>query len=116
MKRNLTLFSFLLVTEVAIALFHFHKFVRGFIGDILIIPLLYFLLKLFTKLSTLKTLLFVLIIAFGIEFLQLFHISEALEINNKIINTIIGTTFDPKDLIAYLVGGLLVLTLEKLKK
>lgn len=116
MKRNLTLFSLLLVTEIAIALFHFHKFVRGFIGDVLVIPLLYFLLKLFTNLSTLKTLTIVLFIGFSIEFLQVFHISEALEINNKIINIIVGATFDPKDLLAYLVGGLLVLTIEKFKK
>ncbi|MFC7358318.1 DUF2809 domain-containing protein [Jejudonia soesokkakensis] len=116
MKRNLILFVLLLIAEIAIALFHFHKFVRGFIGDVLVIPLLYYFLKLLTKFSTLKTLVIVLLIAFSIEFLQLFPISETLEINNNIINIIIGTTFDPKDLLAYFIGGIGVFTIENFKK
>ncbi len=113
MKRYFTIFTLLLITEVAIAIFHFHRFVRGFLGDVLVIPLLYSLLRGSTKLSVKKAAITVLFVAFTIEFLQYFTIAEILGIQSKILKTMLGTSFDPWDLLAYTLGFILILLFEK---
>ena len=114
MKRTLLIFSLLLVTEIAIAVFHFHKFIRGFLGDVLVIPLLFYFLRIFTKWRTLYLALTVLGIAVMIEILQLANTLKYLQINSTFLQIILGTTFDYKDLLAYFIGFLLVLRIEKL--
>lgn len=113
MKRTLTLFILLLVTEVAIAIFHFHKFIRGFVGDVLVIPLLFYFFRLFITWRTLYLALSVLGIAVAIEFLQLTNALNLLVFNSNILQTALGTTFDYKDLLAYFVGFLLIFFIEK---
>ncbi len=115
MKRYATIFILLLVTEVAIAVFHFHKFVRGFIGDILVIPLLYTLLRLVWKLSSKRTLQWVLVIAFSVELLQLMSITKHFHIENKVVLLLLGQTFDGWDLVAYWFGIIPVLLIEKFR-
>ncbi|MEM7086126.1 MAG: DUF2809 domain-containing protein [Bacteroidota bacterium] len=113
MKRYFTIFILLLVTEVVIAVFHFHKFIRGFLGDVLVIPLLYTLIRSCTKLSGKQALVLVLGLAFTVEMLQLFSIADALHINNKMARVMIGNTFDGWDLLAYWFGIIPVLFIEK---
>jgi hypothetical protein len=89
--------------------------VRGFLGDVLAIPLLYFLLRSFSNLSKNKTLILVLIIGFVVEILQLVDLVNLLNIQSDALSIILGNTFDWTDLIAYALGGILILLLEKLK-
>lgn len=112
MKKYTIIFLLLLVTEIAIAVFHFHRFVRGFIGDVLVIPLLFAFLKMVTNISSKNALYLVLVFAFVVEIAQYFSISELLGIHNRILTTVIGTQFDPLDLVAYLFGILPVLFIE----
>jgi len=114
-KRYFIPFLLVLVSEIAIAIFHFHRFVRGFLGDVLAIPLLYFLLRSFSNLSKNKTLILVLLIGGAVEILQLVDLVGLLDIQSPVISTILGNTFDWTDLIAYALGGILILLLEKLK-
>lgn len=113
MKRYFTIFTLLLVAEIAIAVFHFHRFIRGFIGDLLVIPLLYVLGRALTKIPAKTILLMVLGLAFSVELLQLFSFTERLNIDNKIAQIILGSTFDGWDLVAYWCGILPVLYIEK---
>ncbi len=114
MRRSLIIFILLLVTEVAIALFHFHKFIRGFMGDVLVIPLLFYFLRIFIKWRTHYLAITVLGIAVLIEFLQLTDVLKHLHSTSKFLQIILGTTFDYKDLLAYSTGFLMVLGFEKL--
>lgn len=114
MKRNLLLFALLLVVEIAIAKFYFTEFIRHVVGDVLIIPLLYYLLRAITKTAKLKSILLVLCFAFFIEFLQWIHITEIVNITNPTLRIITGTTFDYRDLIAYTVGALILVITEKI--
>ena len=66
-KRLFILFAILLALEILIAKYEFHPFIRGLVGDILVIPLLYVFLKIFFKISSEKLLGLVLLLAFGIE-------------------------------------------------
>ena len=111
-RRYLTVFILLLVTEVAIAWFHFHKFVRGFLGDVLVIPTLYTLARILLPLSWKKVLAGIMALAIAIECLQGLGISELLGIKNKVLLVILGNTFDPWDLVAYFIGFLFVILFE----
>ncbi|MEZ4859154.1 MAG: DUF2809 domain-containing protein [Flavobacteriaceae bacterium] len=113
MSRYFWIFLLLLVTEIAIAVFHFHKFIRGFLGDVLVIPLLYCFLKLFLKVSSKKLLYGILMFAFLVELLQLFNLAELLGFQDAVAAIILGTHFDFMDLVSYLLGIIPVLIIEK---
>mgnify|MGYP002712976234 CR=1 FL=1 len=100
--------------EVAIAYYHFSPFVRGLLGDVLAIPLLYTFLKVFIRKKKVATAGFVLCFAFFVEFLQLIKMAEAFSLRSKILLTVMGSVFDPLDLLAYTFGFLLVVFSEKL--
>jgi len=107
-KHYFAAFLLVLATETVIAVFYFHRFVRGFLGDVLVIPLLYFFVKTFSSVSPEKALSGILGFAFLVEILQRFNLSEKLNLQSKLINIILGNTFDPMDLIAYTTGAILV--------
>ena len=113
MKNYLIVFILLFITEIAIAYFHFNAFIRGFLGDVLVILLMYSFLKIFIKNNVLKTAVSVLAFAYFVELLQLFKLAEKLNIHSEILLTIIGSVFDVSDLAAYFLGFLLILLLEK---
>ncbi len=113
MNRYFLIFLLLLLIEIAIALFSDHFFIRGFLGDVLVIPLLYSLIKIFIEISTAKAIISIVIFAFIIEFLQSFQIYESLGMHSELTKILLGTTFDWKDLAAYLFGGILIYGFEE---
>ncbi|SRX54789.1 hypothetical protein AEQU1_01806 [Aequorivita sp. CIP111184] len=113
MKNYLILFIILLLLELAIAYFQFNSFIRGFLGDVLVILLLYSFLKIFIKNNVLKTAVSVLAFAYFVELLQLFKLVEKLNIQSEILLIIFGSVFDFWDLLAYFLGFLLILLIEK---
>lgn len=117
LSKNYKLLSLLLfIIEVLIACYIKTGFVRHTLGDFLVVILLYCFLKIFIK-GHHNTIAFgVLIISFIIEFLQLFHVLDLLNVQNKIVRIVLGTTFQPTDLIAYTLGILTVLIIENSKE
>lgn len=111
-KTHLLFFLGLLLVEIAIAKYEFHPIIRSFIGDVLIIPLLYSFIRSFWSFKSEGLVLYILLFAFGIEALQLFELAKVLGVESKILKIIIGTTFDPWDLIAYGFGALLVIFIK----
>lgn len=103
-KSYFIVFFLLLIIEVLITIFYFNPFIRGFVGDILVVILIFSFIKTFICVSSKKVLLVTLLFAFGIEFLQLFEITKHLNIQSKLIKTILGTSFEYTDFIAYIIG------------
>lgn len=100
--------------EVLIALFVNDSFIRPYLGDVLVVILIYCFLKSFLQLPVLTVALFVLIFSFTIEFLQFLNIVEKLHLEkSKIARTVIGTSFSWIDLLTYIVGIAIVLVVEK---
>lgn len=100
--------------EVLIALFVNDDFVRPYLGDVLVVILLYCFFKSFFKLSVLIVALFVLTFSFTIEFLQYLNIVEKLSLEkSKIARTVIGTSFSWIDLLTYIAGIAIVIVVEK---
>ncbi len=112
--KHIVATSALFATEIAIAYFHFTPFIRGFLGDVLVIWLLYSFLKIFIKNNVLKTAVSVLAFAYFVELLQFFKLAAKFDIHSEILLTIIGSVFDFWDLVAYTLGFILILLIEKI--
>ena len=114
MKRYkyLIIFITILIIELTIAIFLKQGFIRENIGDVLVVPCIYALLKfIFPKTKHLA--LYVLILAIIVEFLQLLNITNIISNNNKILSIVLGGTFDIKDIICYTVGYILIIINKK---
>jgi hypothetical protein len=117
MIKYILIFLSLIVTEILIAIFYIHPIIRHFVGDILVIPLIYYFMRIFfNDISSERLVLYVLLFAFGIETLQYFLFADILKIESTLFRTIMGTVFAVSDLVAYVLGGLMVLTADKLLK
>lgn len=102
------------IIEVMIALFVNDNFVRPYLGDILVVILIYCFIKSFLKLPVLNVAVFVLLFSFTIEFLQFLNIVEKLHLEkSKIARTVIGTSFSWIDLLTYIIGISIVILIEK---
>lgn len=100
--------------EVLIALFAHDNFVRPYLGDVLVVILIYCFVKSFFKLPIITTAVAVLIFAFIIEFLQFLNFVEKLHLEkSKIASTVIGTSFAWEDIVCYIVGIAIVIAVEK---
>lgn len=100
--------------EVLIALFIHDGFVRPYLGDVLVVILIYCFLKSFLNLPVLTVAIAVLVFAFTIELLQFLKIVEKLNLEkSKIATTVIGTSFSWIDLLTYIVGIAIIIAVEK---
>ena len=107
-------FVTIFLIEVLIALFLHDAFIRPFVGDVLVVVLLYCFIRSFFKLSIKNAIIAVLIFAFAVEFAQYFDLVEKLGLeHNRMARIVIGSTFDLLDLLAYLTGGILILLGEQ---
>jgi len=110
--KGLALFSFLLGLLI-IFFFANYPFIRGAIGDLLIVVFTYFLIKSFYKLDSKLLSFIVILIFFLLEGLQYFNFVEYLGLSkNKIAKIVLGATFDPVDLLFYLLGGIIAYCLD----
>ena len=109
----LTVLFFL--TEVFIALYIQDSFIRPYFGDFLVVILLYCFLKSFIKVSVFVATSIVLLFSFAIETAQYFNIIEKIGIQDvTIARVIIGNSFSWIDLVAYSLGIITVLIIEKI--
>lgn len=103
------IFLIIFLLEVVIALFVHDKFVRPYVGDMLVVILIYFAVRIVVPQGCRFLPLYVFLFAFLVEVLQYFHLVEVLGVaDNRFLRTILGATFDVKDIICYGIGGLAV--------
>ena len=104
----------LFITEVLIALFVHDQFIRPYIGDFLVVILIYCFVKSFLNTPVVPTALGVLVFAYTVELLQYFRIVELLGLqHSKAARIIIGSSFEWQDMLAYTMGILIVVLVEK---
>lgn len=109
----------LLAVEVLIALYVHDDFVRPYIGDILVVIVVYAFVRIFIPEKVKLLPLYVFIFAVGVEILQWFHIVNILGLTgNRFFSVLIGGAFDVKDIFCYgagciLLGGYEYLTRRK---
>jgi hypothetical protein len=107
----------LLCTEIAIAFFVKDKIIRPYIGDLLVVILIYAFVKIWISNRELLVAISVFVFACFIELLQYFHIVEVLGLDgNKVATVIIGSKFNTLDIVMYLMGTIAVIVTEKFLK
>ena len=120
MKFNLRyflLFILLFVVEVLIALYLHDRIIRPYIGDLLVVIMIYCFVKSFLNTDVIRTALAVLLFAYIIEVLQYFKFVKLLGLqNSKLASVVLGTSFQWIDLVAYTAGAAIVVAIEKLRK
>lgn len=105
----LTVTILLLLVEIFIALFVHDNFIRPYIGDVLVVVVIYTFVRIFIpeKVSWLP--LYIFIFAAFVETLQYFNIIELLGLeDNRFMSILIGSVFDIKDIICYGAGCLIL--------
>ncbi len=113
--KYLLLFVTLFAFEVVIALFFKDAIIRPFFGDVLVVSLIHSFFRIFLKVSYWKLAFAVFLFACCIEILQYFDYVALLHLeNNRVMAIILGRTFEWLDFVAYFVGFLLILAVEKI--
>ncbi|CAL67518.1 DUF2809 domain-containing protein [Christiangramia forsetii] len=98
-------FVFLFIIEVLIANFVTDSFVRPYLGDFLVVILIYCFLMSISKISVVNGLLIVLLFSFAVEFFQLINIVKLLQYQPpRIVMIVLGSSFSVWDLMAYTLG------------
>ena len=102
------------LVEISIAIFVKDTLIRPFIGDVLVVILIYCFLRIFLNIKYRKLAVGVLIFACVIEILQYFDYVKLLGLdNNRILSAAMGRTFEIMDFAAYFTGFLLIIFIEK---
>ncbi|MDR5591007.1 DUF2809 domain-containing protein [Christiangramia sp. SM2212] len=109
----LILFCILLCIELAIAVWVKDDFIRPYLGDFLVVILIYSFLRSISRIRVINALLIVLCFSFAVEFFQLVNIVKILQYQPpKVVMIILGSSFSAWDLLAYSLGILFTGFLE----
>jgi hypothetical protein len=107
----------LFLIEVFIASFVHDKIVRPYIGDLLVIILIYCFCKSFFNAPVIITALSVLLFAYAVELLQYLNFIHYIGLQqSRLANIILGNSFEWIDMIAYTIGTLLIFYFEVLRQ
>lgn len=110
-KRTAYLLATVLIflVELFIALFVRDAFIRPYVGDMLVVVLVYTCVRVLFPEKPRLLPLYVFLFAAGVEALQGIRIVELLGLqDNRFFSILIGTTFDWKDIVCYGVGCVLL--------
>lgn len=103
--RNLGIFLTLVLVEMLIALYVHDDFVRPYVGDVLVVAVIYFFVRIFIPEKCRWLFAWVFAFAAATEVLQYFRIADVLGLpENSALRIAIGTTFDWKDMACYAAG------------
>ena len=107
-KRRLiyfALFVILLGAEIYIGLYVKDNIIRPYGGDVLVVILIYCFIRIFMPDGARFLSLFIFLFACGVEFAQKYDYATLLGFaDNKLIRTILGTSFSWYDILCYAIG------------
>ncbi|MGE5422875.1 MAG: DUF2809 domain-containing protein [Ignavibacteriales bacterium] len=107
-------FVALLIVEIIIAVFVNDAFIRPYVGDMLVVILMYTLIRGIVKKPIKGLPIYLFIFALTVEMAQYYSVLEKLNLpDNKIVSIIIGNTFDFKDILCYLFAVAILILWEK---
>lgn len=98
-------FLVLLMVEVLIAVFVHDDLIRPYVGDMLVVIVVYCFVRIFMPVKCRILPLYVFLFAVGIEILQYFQLVQLLGLEeNKILRILLGSVFDVMDILCYAIG------------
>lgn len=109
-------FALLLLIEVIIALYVHDSFIRPYVGDMLVVILVYSFTRIFIPEKCRLLPLYVFLFAAGVEVLQYFKLVHVLGLeDNRFLRIVLGSVFDLKDIACYGAGCILLEVFERKK-
>ncbi|MCI8532429.1 MAG: DUF2809 domain-containing protein [Lachnospiraceae bacterium] len=106
----------LFLTEAVIALMVYDDFIRPYMGDALVVILLYCMVRTVVPEKMILLPLYVFLFACFTEFMQYLHIVERLGLqDHTFFRILIGMVFDWSDILSYGVGCMLLGVYEAVK-
>jgi hypothetical protein len=106
----------LLLTEIFIGFYLHDAFVRPYVGDFLVVMLIYCFVKSFMGTPVIQTTIGVLLFSYIIEVLQYFHFVDVIGLGGfRLAVTLMGNYFAWADLFAYTLGIVTVILLEQIR-
>lgn len=113
-KKYFLIAVVLFVVEVLIALFVNDRIIRPYVGDYLVVILLYCAVRSVIDTTINNAAIGVLIFAYAVEVLQYLNLVARLGLaNNTFANVVIGNRFEWIDILAYTLGIVTVVILER---
>jgi hypothetical protein len=98
----------LLGLEILIAIYVKDQWIRPFLGDTLVVLLIYSFLRIWIK-HSLKLIMGILLFSFFVEYLQYLCIISLLGLEkHTLLKIIIGSSFDFRDLLTYTLGAIIL--------
>lgn len=89
------------------------NFIRPYVGDFLVVILIYCFLKSFLNIPVIPLALSVLLFSYCVETLQYFQLVNKLGLqHSKLARIVIGTSFEWIDIIAYTLGIAFIIFIE----
>lgn len=118
MKNNRVFYAVcfvaLFVVEALIALYVRDRFVRPYLGDVLVVVLVYCFVRIFVNRPLRLLPLYVFVFACGVEFLQYLQLADLpLFRQSAVARVVLGSVFDWGDIACYAVGCLLLAGIRK---
>lgn len=111
--KYIAAFLGLFAIEVFIALFVHIKIIRNYIGDALVVILMYTFIKAVVKRHIRFLPIYIVAFASAVEVSQYYHLVNILHLeNNKFMSIIMGNTFDLEDILCYSIGGVILILWE----
>ncbi len=106
----------LLVIEVCIALFVRDRFVRPYVGDVLVVMLIFFAVLAVIPARPLPLACGVLLFAFVVEITQGLGLIDRLGLENSTLaKLVLGNTFQWGDLLCYVLGAITSLAIVRMR-
>lgn len=107
----------LLAVEVLIALYVHDQFIRPYMGDVLVMIVLYCFVQIWNPDGWNGLPLFLFLFAVGVEILQYFQLPAVLGVeHNPFLRIVLGSVFDLKDILCYGVGSILLALFQRWEK
>ncbi|MFN0293687.1 ribosomal maturation YjgA family protein [Pedobacter helvus] len=110
---SLLIAAAIFIIEILIALYITDNFIRPYVGDVLVVILIYYFVKAFVHIGVWPLAIATLLFSYVIETLQYFQFVKLIGLGeNKLANIIIGNYFAWEDMIAYTIGITIVVFIE----
>lgn len=108
-------FMLFLIIEVIIAIYIHDNFIRPYVGDMLVVIVVYCFIRIFIPEKCSLVPLYVFLFAAFVEGLQYFELVKRLGLENcTFLRIVIGSVFDWKDIICYGVGCVILWAYERI--
>ena len=111
--KYLIIFIFIFMVEVFIGAYSHSGIIRNYVGDILVIPVMYFFIRIIYPKRMRKLPYILFLFAVIVEILQYMKINNILGIEgSSLLGILLGSTGDIKDILCYFIGTIIIIIID----